>query len=321
MEFRTLGKTGLKVSRVGLGSGGPSKLGQSDGVSEEDVRRLVRRAFELGINFVDTAAGYGDSEAILGRALDGVPRDDYVLATKFHAALKGEFMSPDEITESIERSLIRLKTDYIDVLQVHGVDPPDYKRTISLVVPILEKMKEQGKCRFTGVSEGYVRDYDHEMIPMAVSDGYFDTAMVGYNLLSPVAEKEVLPVCETAGVGVIGMVAVRRALSRPDLLKSNIIEAKRLGLIEEDAISNDAPLDWLLSDDVTSLPAAGYKFVAAHRAVATILTGTANLEHLEANVASILGPPLPDDAMDRLKSIFGNTWVPLGDDIKKTQRA
>lgn len=159
------------------------------------------------------------------------------------------------------------------------------------------------------------------MMPMAIADGYFDTAMIGYNLLSPTAEDEVLPGCERTGIGVIGMVAVRRALSRPELLRSNIVEAKRRGLIAEDAVSDDAPLDWVLSDEVQTLPAAGYKYVAANPAVATILTGTSKVAHLEDNVKSILGPPLPDAVMARLRSIFGKCNEPLGDDITKTVKA
>jgi len=317
MEYRKLGKTGLKVSVVGIGSGGPSQLGQNSGIAEDDVRRMVRRAFDLGINFVDTAAGYGESEAILGRVLEGVPRDDYILGTKFHVAQKGVFRSPDEIRVSVEKSLTRLKTDCIDILQIHGPEPNDYKRTASLAIPVLEQMRTEGKCRFTGISETYVRDPRHEMLPKAIADGFYDTVMVGYNLLSPTPEHEILPACQDAGIGAIGMVAVRRALSRPELLKSNIAEAKARGLIKPDALPADAPLDWLLSDSVESLPAAGYKYVAANPALATILTGTANLDHLESNVKAILGPPLPDSVMVRLRSIFGNVWEPLGDDITK----
>lgn len=318
MEYRKFGKTGLDVSLVGLGSGGPSKLGQSSGVDEANVRRLVHRALDLGINFIDTAAAYGDSEAILGRVLEGVPRDDYILATKFHAATKGTFHSPDEIRASVERSLERLKTDRIDVLQVHGAEPGDYKRTASLVIPILEGLKARGICRFTGITEAYVRDGAHGMLPKAIADGFWDSVMVGYNLLSPTAEHSVLPACGEAGIGVICMVAVRRALSRPDLLVRNIAEAKARGLIAPDALpEGEGPLDWLLGDGVESLPAAGYKYVAANPALSTILTGTANVDHLEDNVKSILGPPLPEEKMARLRSIFGDVGVPLGDDLSR----
>lgn len=318
MKYRKLGKTGLDVSIVGIGSGGPSKLGQSSGVEEEGVRRMVRRALELGVNFIDSAAAYGESETILGRVLDGVPRDSYILATKFHAAQRGTFKSPEEIRESVERSLVRLKTDCIYVLQVHGIEPDDYRRTVSLVHPILDQLKQEGKCRFTGVTETYGRDAGHDMLPKALADGYFDTAMVGYNLLSPTAERDVLPGCQKADIGVICMVAVRKALSRPELLVRNIAAAKERGIIAADALPDgEGPLDWLLGEDVPSIPAAAYKYVTAHPAISTVLTGTANVDHLEANVEAILGPPLPEEAMARLRSIFGDVSEPLGDDISK----
>src|SRR5712691_4577922 len=94
MKYRTLGRTGLRVSLVGLGTGGPSRLGQGSGVPEPEAHRLVRRALELGINFIDTAAGYGESEAILGRALQGVPQDACGIATKF-SPLDGDQVRTD----------------------------------------------------------------------------------------------------------------------------------------------------------------------------------------------------------------------------------
>ena len=82
MKYRILGKTGLEVSLLGIGTGGSSQFGQKSNVAEEEVLKLVHRALELGINFFDSSAVYGDSEAILGRALSEVPRQDYILATK-----------------------------------------------------------------------------------------------------------------------------------------------------------------------------------------------------------------------------------------------
>ncbi len=118
--------------------------------------------------------------------------------------------------------------------------------------------------------------------------------------------------CREKNVGVICMVAVRRALSRPEVLKERITDAKARGLIAPDVLPDDDPLGWLIKDHVTSLPAAGYKYVAAHPAMGTVLTGTANLANLEANVEAILGPPLPEEDMARLRSIFGEVWEPLG---------
>ncbi len=312
MNYRTLGRTGLRVSVLGIGTGGPSQFGQNSGVSETDVSRMVRRALALGVNFFDTAAGYGESEAILGRALAGAPREDYVLATKVQVARDDWTATPEDVVVTVERSLERLRVDVIDIMQFHGVKPEDYARTIEIFLPVMARLQEQGKFRFLGVSETYSQDFRHEMFPMALADDHFDTAMVGYNMISPTAEHRVLPMCREKNVGVICMVAVRRALSRPDVLAERIAYAKEKGLIERDSVPDDDPLGWLVKGHVTSLPSAAYKYVASHPAMGTVLTGTANIDHLEANVKAILGPPLPDDDMARLRETFGGVWEPLG---------
>lgn len=312
MEFRTLGRTGLKVSVMGIGTGGPSNFGQSTGVPEKDVIRMVHRAIDLGINFFDTSAAYRESEVILGRALRNVGREKVVLATKFHPAPDSIVISPEEVIASVDRSLKRLDVETIDIMQFHGVDPGDYRRIMDAHMPTVIKLNEQGKFRFLGISETYSRDPRHDMFAMALKDDMFDSAMVGYSMISPTAEKAVLPECLNKNVGVICMVAVRRALSKPDILMQRISDAKKRGLIARDSVPDEDPLGWLLRDHVKSLPSAGYKFAAAHPAIGTVLTGTANIEHLEANVAAILGPPLPSEDMSRLNSVFGEVWEPLG---------
>ncbi len=313
MKYRTLGRTGLKVSIMGIGGGGPTQLGQKTGVDQAGVNRLVRRALDLGINFFDTAAAYGESETILGNALMGIPRDDCVLATKFHAHRgKGELVNPSDVADSVERSLRRLQVDSVDIMQWHGVRPHQYSEAIARLWPTVEKLRDQGKFRFIGISETYAEDHKHEMFSQALADDLFDAAMVGYNLLSPTPEHEILPKCGELDVGVICMVAVRRALARPEVLKERIAYAKAKGLIAPDALDDEDPLGWLVKGDVASLPAAGYKYVNAHPAMGVVLSGTANIDHLEENVKAILGPPLPDEAMARLRSLFGNVWEPLG---------
>lgn len=312
MEYRILGRTGLKVSVVGVGTGGPTQAGQKTGVSQEDFTKLVRGALNLGINFFDTAAAYGESETRLGLALAGVHRDAYLLATKFHPTKGDQMIAPEDAVASVERSLVRLKVDFVDVMQLHGVPPQMYRAVMDQLWPTMEKLKSQGKFRFAGITENYRDDSKHEMLPMALSDDVFDAAMVGYNLLSPTPEHEVLPLCLEKNVGAICMVAVRRALSRPEVLRENIADAKARGLIAPDALPDGDPLGWLIKGGVTSLPAAGYKYVKAHPAIHTVLSGTANLAHLEENVKAMLGPPLPDEDMVRLRAIFGQVWEPLG---------
>jgi aryl-alcohol dehydrogenase-like predicted oxidoreductase len=312
MEYRTLGKTGLEVSVMGIGTGGPSQFGQKSGVSEQEVVCLVQRGLELGINFFDSSAGYGESEEILGRALRGVPRDDYVLATKFLPTREGEVTSPADVVASVERSLTRLGVESVDIMQFHGVKPADYPRVTESLLPTLQKLQEQGKFRFLGLSETYAQDPCHETLPQALADGIFDTVMVGYNMLSPGVEG-LLPACREQGMGVICMVAVRKGLSRHEYLLERLEDAGKRGIIERSALPAADPLGWLVKGEVESLPAAGYKYVAAQPAIGTVLSGTANLEHLEANVRAILGSPLPEGDVARLRQIFGQVQEPLGD--------
>ena len=315
MDYRILGRTGLEVSVMGLGTGGPSLFGQQAGLSEAEVIGLARRALELGVNFFDSSAQYRESEAILGRALREVPRQEYILATKFMYASEGKFARPSEVRDSVEQSLRRLRVETIDILQFHGVKPHEYQQAMEMLMPVVTRLQEEGKFRFLGISENYHHDPLHQMFPMALEDDAFDTAMVGYNLLSPAPEAEILPACQQRKVGVICMVAVRRALSRPEHLRERLADAVARGVIPAEVLPDgeEEPLSWLVRGEVDSLPAAGYKYAAAHPAVGTVLSGTADRAHLEANVRAILGPPLPAAHMARLRQIFGRVREPLAD--------
>ena len=314
VEYRRFGRTGLTVSVAGLGTGGPSNLGQNTGVAEADAIRVVRRALGLGINLIDTAAGYKDSEAILGRALRDVPRDSYVLASKFAAndQERGTLFPLEVLEQSLHESLRRLGVDYLDVFQFHGVQARLYEPVMERFLPEARRWQEQGKFRFLGITENYRSDGTHEMLQRALTDDHFDTMMVGYNLLAPNAEQVVLPQAQLHDVGVMVMFAVRRVLSQPAYLTETIQGLKARGVVDEDAVPDDRPLDWLLRDHVESVPSAAYKFVADHPAISTVLTGTGNVAHLEANVRSLVGPPLPPADRSRLLHIFGRVEESIG---------
>src|SRR5215210_1909824 len=176
MQYRALGRTGYRVSLVSLGTGGPSRLGQGSGVAEEDAHRVVRRALDLGINLIDTAAGYGESEAILGRALRGVPHDGLVIATKF-GPYDGEGVRADagDLTRSLERSLQRLGREAVDLFLLHGVMPASYREVMDRFWPEMERAKAAGKVRFLGITERFFADPDHQMLETALADDCFDT--------------------------------------------------------------------------------------------------------------------------------------------------
>lgn len=309
MQYRVLGRTGLRVSLLSLGTGGPSNFGQRTGLGFEEQRRLVHAALDLGINFFDTAAAYRDSEELLGRALAGVPRDRYLLATKCSPFLReedGAVIEAEEVVRQCERSLRRLRTEVIDVYQLHGVVPWRYAQVVEKLYPALERLRAEGKVRFLGLSELFFSDPAHEMLRVAVPSGLWDSVMLKYGILNQAAAREVLPLCQQHQVGVLNMAPVRVKLTRPDELRALLDEWTERGLLPPGALPGEDPLGWLVQGSTDSVISAGYKFAAAHPAITTVLTGTSSIEHLKANVAAVLGEPLPAEHMRRLQHLFGD---------------
>jgi L-galactose dehydrogenase len=302
MEYTTLGRTGLKVSVAGLGCGGPSRLGRRDNKSEKECVSLVRQAVDLGVNFLDTAETYG-TEDIVGKAIASFPREKIVLSTKKSFPLTGSDPSA-EVKRSLERSLKRLRTDYIDIYHVHGVEPQQYASAYGLV-PILEKLRDQGKIRFLGITEAFVEDTTHRMLQQALKDGCWDVIMVGFNVLNQSARMTVLPETIKGNIGVLIMFAVRRALSQPDRLRKLWAELKDKGLVNSALADGDDPLRFLIEDRIAaSIPEAAYRFCRYESGVHVVLTGTGSTEHLKVNLAAVVKSPLPDSTARRLREMF-----------------
>ena len=303
MEFSTLGRTGLKVSVAGLGCGGSSRLGLRDKKSEKECIALVRRALELGVNFLDTAEVYG-TEGIVGKAVSAVPRDRIVLSTKKTFPLAGSRDPARQLRKSLEQSLRRLGTDYVDIYHLHGVEPKHYPHASELLPPLV-KLREEGKVRFLGVTEAFVEDPTHRMLQQALEDGYWDVVMVGFNLLNQLARALVFPKTRERNIGVLNMFAVRRALSRPERLREVWAELVRKGLVDPSACNPKDPLDFLLKEGTASTTVDGaYRYCRYEPGVHVVLSGTGSVEHLEANIASILKPPLPAVVLARLEEMF-----------------
>ena len=312
MLYRTLGRTGLKVSLVSYGSGGASKLGQNTGLSSSDQDFLVHRCIDEGINLFDTSEAYGDSEAILGRALSSVPRDSYVVATKCkYLDRSGAMRTPADIATSIENSLIRLRVDCIDSLQFHVFNSKHYFQVVDQHYPVLKRFQEQGKIRYLGFSEQFKVEHDHKGVVLALETHpeLWDTVQLKYGILNQIAANKALPLALQHNVGIINMAAVRVKLINPQLLREQIAEWKRQGLVAQDAVPDDDPLGWLIHDDVDSVISAGYKFAADHPAISTVLTGTSSVAHLEDNLKAMENPTLAGDDMRRLQELFGEIAI------------
>jgi len=306
MDYTTLGKTGLKVSVAGLGCGGPSRLGmRGDAGAEDHAVRLIKQALDLGVNFFDTAQNYG-TEGVVGKAIAGLPRDRVVISSKKTLPTADDPKPAATIVDGLEKSLKLLGTDYIDIYHLHGVEPKDYEFAQSRLIEPMRRLQEQGKIRFVGVTEGFVVDTTHTMLADSLKKNLWDVIMVGFSLLNPSARKNIFPLTLKSGVGVLDMFAVRRALSQPTRLKEMCIELVENGAIAKGSLELDDPLGFLLKEtDAATLPEAAYRFCRHERGVDVVLTGTGNLDHLRDNIAAILKPPLPTQALAKLESLFG----------------
>jgi len=201
VEYRRLGSSGLRVSEIGLGSW----LTYGVGIEAEVAKQCVARAYDLGVNFFDTANAYGRgaAERVLGEALAGYPRESYVLATKVYFPMgegpNDRGLSRKHVVEQCQASLRRLGTDYIDLYQCHRYDD---ETTLDETLRVLDDLVRQGKVLYVGVSEwtpGQIADAlrtaDESGLDRIVSN------QPEYSLLQRRIEAEVLPVCARGGVG------------------------------------------------------------------------------------------------------------------------
>ena len=207
----------------------------------------------------------------------------------------------------MENSLRALRTDYVDVMQFHGVVPGHYHEMVERLYPEMARLREQGKVRHVGLSEQFTEDPAHRIGVVALRSHpeLWDTVMLKYGILNQAAADEVLPLALEHGVGIINMAAVRIKLPAPALLEELVAEWKADGLIPADSLPEKDPLGWLVHGDVDSVVSAGYKFAAEPPAVSTVLTGTSSIDHLEQNVAALDNPRLAEADSLRLKELFG----------------
>lgn len=211
MKYVNLGSTGLKVSKLCLGCmtfGVPDRGDHPWTLPESESRPILRQALDLGINFFDTANAYSDgtSEEFVGRALkDFARRDDMVIATKVFFPMtqdpNGRGLSRKAIFTAIDASLQRLGTDYVDLYQIHRWD---YQTPIEETLEALHDVVKAGKARYLGASSMYAWQFS-KALHLATQHGWtrFVTMQDHYNLLYREEEREMLPLCADAGIGVL----------------------------------------------------------------------------------------------------------------------
>jgi aryl-alcohol dehydrogenase-like predicted oxidoreductase len=322
MEMRTFGRTGLQVSILGFGCGAVGGLMVRG--APEDQERAVARALEAGVNYFDTAAMYGngESEKNLGRVLAKL-KPDVVVGTKVRIPSAEFGRIGAAVAVSLEASLKRMGREQVDMFHLHnaittggGGESLSAKTVLDEVVPAFEKLRQQGKTRFLGITAVGDTAALHQVIDARA----FDSAQVSYNMLNPSAGS-VLPAgypaqdygvmfdhTQAAGVGVVGIrVLAGGALSGeptrhpiasppPDPIGSaanydgDLQRARRL-------------LPLVQQGHAGSLPEAAVRYAITHPAMGTILVGMATLAEFEQALAAVNKGPLSPAAMDSLAAI------------------
>jgi len=198
MEYVNLGKSGIKVSIIGLGAWQASGKTWGADVEDENIVKAIRRAYELGINFIDTAEAYGNghSEEVVGKAIKEIGRENLVIATKVH----GAHLRYNELLKAAEHSLKRLGIKEIDLYQVHWPDPWE-QIPLKHTMRAMEQLYKEGKIRAIGVSNFAVRDLEEARKHLSVTD--IVSNQVRYNMLQREIEEEVLPYCKRESISII----------------------------------------------------------------------------------------------------------------------
>lgn len=312
MNYRALGRTGLRVSEVGYGAWGIGAK-QWIGASDDESARALERAIDLGLNFIDTALAYGDghSENIVGRVVKRRTEKVYV-ATKIppknrkwpaQAAVPVQDVFPgDYVIASTEQSLRNLGLETIDLQQLH-VWTDEFTGAGDWLAAV-ETLKKQGKIRHFGISLG---EHTPENGLRAVEAGIVDTVQVIYNIFDQSPEDRLFPLCQKHDVGVLarvpfdegglsGMVTPETVFPKDDFRNSYFKgDRKREVFARVRKIVDDLgiPLD--------RLPEAALRFTLSHPAVSTVIPGMRSVKNAEANCRSGDGRGLPQDQAATLR--------------------
>jgi myo-inositol catabolism protein IolS len=293
MQYRRLGKTGLQVSVIGVGSW---QFGGSWGKSFEqnEVSNILHRARELGINFIDTAECYGHhlSESLIGQGIVG-HRDKWIIATKFgHNHANGLGLAnygPDQVLIQLEESLRALRTDYIDIYQLHSGTKEQLEN--DTLWTMLDKQVQAGKIRFLGNSIG-----NPNMLLQVQKSSQYGISVIQtiYNLVKRKAEETVFPTAEQQDLGIIARVPLASGFLtgkyRPGhVFSDNDVRSQR----PAEGRNNDIQLALdALKEKPADMPAAVWanRWCLQARQISTVIPGIKDLAQLEMNAAAGLEP-------------------------------
>ena len=301
MEYRTLGNTGLEVSVLSYGA---SSLGSVfRDIDEGEGIRTVHVALDLGINLIDVSPYYGltKAETVLGKALKGIARERYYLATKVGRYGDSEFdFSAARVTASVDESLKRLGVDYVDVIQCHDIEFGDLDQVVNETIPALRRVQEQGKARFVGITGLPLRIFryvlDRTEVDTILSYCHYalnDTSLAD---LAPYLEKKNVGIISASPLG-MGLLTQRGTPDwHPAPARIKEVCAQAAAFCRRRGV------------DIAQL---AMQFALANPHIHTTLVGTANPDNIRKNVAWIEEPPdhaLLKEVQALLAPIHNQTW-------------
>jgi len=296
MNYRTLGRTGIKVSEICLGT-----MTFGDQVNEADSITIIRTAIDNGVNFIDTADTYvsGQSEGIVGKALKEI-REKVVLATKVGMDVgpspTDTGLSRKHIIHGVEQSLRRLDTDYIDLYYMHR---PDYCTPVDVTLRALDDLVRQGKVRYIACSNFRAFQLTKALWASDVRNLVrFDAIQPPYNLLTRDIEYELLPLCAEEGIGVCtynplagGLLTGKHDAGKPPAAGTRFSN-ERMGKMYFDRYWNEsnfaavARLSTIAASHGMALAQMALAWVLNNPAVSSIIVGATSLRHMEHNIAA-----------------------------------
>lgn len=298
MNYRALGNTGLKVSELSLGSW--TTYGGS--VGEADAARIIRRAFELGVNLFDTADVYvrGGAERALGKAIAGLPREQLVIATKVMGRVwegpLGAGLSRKHIFDAMDQSLRRLGVDYVDLYQLHA---PDKTTPIEETLRAMEDLVRSGKARYVGFS-----NFDHnppllrKAVAIQKARGWdrFVSSQPRYNLVEPRIEREHMPFCVRNGIGLIVYSPLLQGVLSNKYAGGNLPAGSRASgnfkhflesekaLTPENIAAAERFAAWVAGRALGTPSQVALAWVLRRREVSSAIIGASSVEQLEENL-------------------------------------
>ncbi len=311
---RTLGKTGIQVSELSLGG----LFISSHGTNYAEAEQVIRRAFALGINYIDTAPGYANSEEVLGKVLPRI-EEPYIISTKLgYQPEPYEPQNAEFLRKALERSLKFLNRDSVDILMIHEPDRPDVMdwwaekdEYRGPVMDILQEARDSGKTRFVGIGGTTAYEMGH-----VIDTGNFDVLLTAfqYDLLWREAEHMVLPNAAKHDMGVV----IGSPLHQGALARQYVNDVTRPAKWLSPPRAKQLRKLYALANDLRMpLPELAIRFVLSNPQVSTVLTGVRSVKELEQNVACVERGPLPENVLGDLKEIadlvpFRPEGEPLG---------